>query len=61
MTVNINYDFDESMENMYISYDDIVLERLIDKDGNTEDFKLSISYIDEDSDGFIERRISKTK
>lgn len=60
MTVNINYYFDESMENMYISYDDIVLERLIDKDGNPEDFELSISYLDEDSDGIIESKISKT-
>jgi hypothetical protein len=60
MTVNIDYYFDESMENMYIGYDDIVLERLIDKDGNPDDFELSISYLDEDSDGFIERKISKT-
>ncbi len=60
VSVNINYDFDESMENTFISYEKIVLERRIDKDKNPEDFELSINYIDKDGDGIIERKKYKT-
>ncbi len=48
------------MENIYISYKEIVLERRIDRTGSPEDFELNISYIDEDSDGIIERKIYKS-
>lgn len=58
ITVHINYDYNESMENMYISYDEIVLERHFDKDKNPDDFELY--YIDEDSDGIIEKKKYKT-
>lgn len=59
VTININYDFDESMENIYISYEEVILERRIDRNGNPEDFELRISYLDKNGDGIIERKISK--
>ena len=58
VTINLEYIEDPEQELIYLSYDETVLVRRIDRSGFPEDFELTITYEDKDSDGHIEKVIA---
>ncbi len=53
--VTINANFNESLSSSDIEYNKEVLVRRIDRNGNPEDFELTIIYFDKNRDGIIEK------